>query len=100
MPSSPLKSAISLGHPAAGRVAKNRTPVQQKVGDYFVACMNTAAIDALGDKPVLPALRKIDGLTTRAALAQVGVGGLGLPDRDYYVKTDARSVTIREQYLA
>src|ERR1700748_1647039 len=32
--------------------AKNRTPVQQKVGDYFAACMNTAALDALGDKPV------------------------------------------------
>src|SRR6202453_1690139 len=32
--------------------AANRTPVQQKVGDYFAACMNTAAIDALRDKPV------------------------------------------------
>src|SRR5258707_5745660 len=32
--------------------AKNRTPVQQKVGDYFAACMNTSAIDALGLKPV------------------------------------------------
>src|SRR6202142_4123948 len=29
--------------------AANRTPVQQKVGDYFAACMNTSAIDALGD---------------------------------------------------
>ena len=26
--------------------AKNRTPVQQKIGDYFAACMDTAAIDA------------------------------------------------------
>jgi endothelin-converting enzyme/putative endopeptidase len=26
--------------------------------------------------------------------------GLGLPDRDYYVKTDARSAKIRRQYLA
>jgi len=34
--------------------ATNRTPVQQKVGDYFAACMNTAAIDALGLKPVQP----------------------------------------------
>ena len=32
--------------------AKNRTAVQQKVGDYFAACMDTAAIDALGVKPV------------------------------------------------
>jgi putative endopeptidase len=31
----------------------------------------------------------------------VGVfqGGLGLPDRDYYLKTDDKSKTIREQYL-
>lgn len=27
-------------------------------------------------------------------------GGLSLPDRDYYLKNDARSVTLRKQYLA
>ena len=36
--------------------AANRTPVQQKVGDYFAACMNTSAIDALGSKPGQPEL--------------------------------------------
>jgi putative endopeptidase len=46
--------------------AQNRTPVQQKVGDYFAACMNTSAIDALGDKPIEPALAEIDALKTRA----------------------------------
>jgi endothelin-converting enzyme/putative endopeptidase len=45
---------------------QNRTPVQQKVGDYFAACMNTSAIDALGDKPIEPALAAIDLLKTRA----------------------------------
>src|ERR1700761_4815145 len=100
--------------------AANRTPVQQKVGDYFASCMNTSAIDSLGDKPVLPELAKIDALKTRPELlaaltrlhhesagsfffgsgtdqdaidssviiAAVGAGGLGLPDRDYYLKTD------------
>ena len=48
--------------------AKNRTPVQQKVGDYFAACMNTAAIDALGLKPVQPELARIDALKTRPEL--------------------------------
>jgi putative endopeptidase len=48
--------------------AKNRTPVQQKVGDYFAACMNTAAIDALGYKPLQPALARIAALTTRPEL--------------------------------
>jgi len=33
-------------------------------------------------------------------IAEVSAGGLGLPDRDYYTKTDAKSKTIREQYLA
>jgi endothelin-converting enzyme/putative endopeptidase len=110
--------------------AKDRTPVQQKVGDYFAACMNTDAIDALGDKPVRAGLAEIDGLKTRANLitalkrlhhewagsyffgsgtdqdavdsstviVEVGAGGLGLPDRDYYTKTDDKSVKLRAQY--
>ena len=112
--------------------ATNRTPVQQKVGDYFAACMNTAAIDALGIKPAQPGLARIDGLKTRPELiaaisdlhhaypggfffgsstgqdaidssliiVELGAGGLGLPDRDYYLKTDAKSVKLREQYVA
>ena len=32
-------------------------------------------------------------------IAFANAGGLGLPDRDYYVKTDARSQQIRQQYL-
>jgi putative endopeptidase len=109
---------------------QNRTPVQQKVGDYFAACMNTAAIDAQGDKPVQDELAKIDGLKTRAdvlaallrlhhewagsfffgsgtdqdaadsstVIVALEAGGLGLPDRDYYTKTDDKSVKIRAQY--
>jgi endothelin-converting enzyme/putative endopeptidase len=112
--------------------ATNRTPVQQKVGDYFAACMNTSAIDAQGDSPVKPALHEIDDLQTRKDLVAaigtlqhtyagsfffragtgqdavdsstvivgIGAGGLGLPDRDYYLKTDPKSVKIREQYVA
>ncbi|HEY5381115.1 MAG TPA: M13 family metallopeptidase [Acidobacteriaceae bacterium] len=112
--------------------AAHRTPVQQKVGDYFGACMNTSAIDAAGIKPIQPALAQIDALKTREALIAalttlhhnepgsfffgsgteqdavnsslmivgLGAGGLGLPDRDYYLKTDARSVKLREQYIA
>jgi len=112
--------------------AKNRTPVQQKVGDYFAACQDTARIDALGDKPLLPAFKKIEGFKTREELiaglaafdnshmgtyffnsganqdeadsstmiVATGAGGLGLPDRDYYVKTDDKNAKIREQYVA
>jgi putative endopeptidase len=33
-------------------------------------------------------------------ILQTGQGGLSLPDRDYYLLTDERSVKIREQYVA
>src|SRR5262249_58351592 len=32
-------------------------------------------------------------------LAQAFQGGLGLPDRDYYTRSDDKSVKLREQYL-
>ena len=112
--------------------AANRTPVQQKVGDYFAACMDTAAIDARGLDPLKPLLGPIDNIKGRqelinqiavfnhtypgtyffevsteqdaldSSLIIVGTGaaGLGLPDRDYYLKTDDKSVTLRNQYVA
>jgi endothelin-converting enzyme/putative endopeptidase len=112
--------------------AKNRTPVQQKVGDYFAACINVPAIDARGLQPVIPMLAQINNLHSRqeldaaiatlhhddpgsfffdagvdqdaedssAEIAEVAAGGLGLPDRDYYLKTDAASVKLREQYVS
>ena len=110
----------------------SRTPVQQKVGDYFASCMNTDAIDAKGMKPIAPALAMIDALKTHKQVAdaialidqkyvgsfflnagvgqdgadasveevEVGAGGLGLPDRDYYIKTDKKTVDIRAAYVA
>jgi endothelin-converting enzyme/putative endopeptidase len=38
--------------------------------------------------------------TPTNVVAWVGASGLGLPDRDYYVKTEARFVEAREKYLA
>ena len=32
-------------------------------------------------------------------IANVGQGGLGLPDRDYYLEQDAKSVETRQKYL-
>ena len=110
--------------------AAHRTPVQQKVGDYFESCMNTDAIDAAGVAPLAPALARLQALTTREEMisaltplnhdtagsyffragtgqdavnsakiiVELGAGGLGLPDRDYYTKTDPHSLTIRNQY--
>jgi len=112
--------------------ATNRNPVQQKVGDYFAACMDTAAIDLRGLDPLKPSLARVDSLNDRPAIiaeiaalhhnlpgsyffgsgtgqdaidsstviVELGAGGLGLPDRDYYLKTDAKSVQIHDGYVA
>src|SRR5579871_691566 len=37
-----------------------RSPDEQKIGDYFKACMNTGAINAAGLKPIQPLLQQID----------------------------------------
>jgi endothelin-converting enzyme/putative endopeptidase len=34
------------------------------------------------------------------AIADIDQAGLGLPDRDYYLKTDARSAELRDKYVA
>jgi endothelin-converting enzyme/putative endopeptidase len=109
-----------------------RSTVDQKVGDYFAACMDTSAIEKVGMKPLLPALAEISSLTSTEQLAsllgklhrqtadgslafafgsaqdfanservigQVAAGGLGLPDRDYYFRADAKSVEQRQRYV-
>ena len=111
---------------------QERTPMQQKLGDYFQACMNEQAIEQRGAAPLTPYLALIDGLQSKqalpAALAQLHLksasdglffsfssnqdyanserviayassGGLSLPDRDYYLKQDAKSHQLRAQYL-
>ena len=41
-----------------------------------------------------------DFTDSNGVIAFLGAGGLGLPDRDYYTKTDDKSVEIRERYVA
>ena len=53
---------------AADAKAVNRTPVQQKIGDLFGACMDTTAIDRRGLTPVASTLAAIDNLPDRPAL--------------------------------
>jgi putative endopeptidase len=112
--------------------ANGRTPTQQKIGDYFGACMDEAAVEKLGADPLKAALAEIAAVKTKKDLATLlahehlttitsgllfnfgsdqdyadasqiiasaTAGGLGLPDRDYYTKTDAKSEEIRKKYL-
>ena len=41
-----------------------------------------------------------DARDATKVIAAVDAGGLGLPDRDYYVKADAKSVETRQHYVA
>ncbi len=119
--------------PAAARNANEnpRSANEQKIGDEYASCMDTAAVDKLGLAPLKPELDRIAALKTAAELpallahlhaigvnaffgvgsnqdfadsnaviAFYGAGGLGLPERDYYTRTDAKSVELRQQYVA
>jgi endothelin-converting enzyme/putative endopeptidase len=116
----------------AARPAPDRTPVQQKIGDYFASCMSEPEIEAVGVKPLEPLLQRIAALKSKRQLAAflarehptmsgngllfgfgsdqdfsdatkvitfASAGGLGMPDRDYYTKDDARSKDLREKYV-
>ncbi len=108
-----------------------RTPVEQKTGDFYTACMDEKAIDQQGVAPLQPDLKRIAALRDKPVIveeivrlhkvgvnalfefssgqdfkdstqviAQADQGGLGLPDRDYYLKTDPPSAETRKQYEA
>ena len=116
-----LLEATSAPNPA-------RSPNAQKIGDYYASCMDEKTIDALGIKPLQPELLRIEQLKAKKDLATVvasmiGEGtpfridseqdfkdssivtaavdqrGLGLPDRDYYLKEDPKSKDLRAAYV-
>lgn len=107
----------------------NRNAVTQKIGDYYASCTDEEAIEAKGMDPLKPGLDRIAKLGSKAEIADVAAamtddnvlfrfdsiqdyrdanqvvadadqGGLGLPDRDYYTKQDAKSQELRKEYLA
>ena len=50
---------------ASSKNDSNRKPVQQKIGDYWAACMNESGIESAGLKPLEPELARISGLKSR-----------------------------------
>ncbi|MBV1774243.1 M13 family metallopeptidase [Burkholderiaceae bacterium DAT-1] len=109
---------------------EGRTVSQQKIGDYFGACMDESGIEKRGlapaqsmldqvaglkDRQVLPALlatlhgRGVSGFfnfgseqdytNSDNVIAGVGAGGIGLPERDFYLKTDPKSKALRLKYI-
>jgi endothelin-converting enzyme/putative endopeptidase len=107
-----------------------RSAVEQKIGDYYFACMDEQTVNARGYDPIKPELAHINALADKAAvrdevprlhrvgndvffefgsetdskdsnhsIGAVHQGGLGLPDRDFYLNDDARAKQIRQAYV-
>jgi putative endopeptidase len=109
---------------------ENRRALDQKIGDAYASCMDTATINKKGLQPLKPELDRIAQMQNKAdvvaeivrlhrvgipvlflfgsrpdakdstrTIAALGQGGLSLPDREYYLKTDAKSVDIRQHFV-
>ena len=104
--------------------------IEQKISDYYKSYMDVETLNELGISPLLPGLTTLDQIETREQLiaafgrAQIdntasplaficadrsdadrhqlnlSVGGLGLPDRDYYLEDTEEFITVREEYVA
>jgi endothelin-converting enzyme/putative endopeptidase len=51
---------------AAGKDDAKRSPVRQKIGDYWAACRDERGIEAAGLSPLQPELERIAGLKSKA----------------------------------
>jgi putative endopeptidase len=101
---------------------------EQRIGDYYAAFMDEGAIEAAGLHPAQSDLDRIIAARSPGNIAaifgspgffsafvvgiapdlkdpnrysiSIGQGGLGLPDRDYYLKGDPKFGEFREKYRA
>ena len=55
----------------AYKPAPGRTPVQQKIGDYWYACMDEVGIEKSGLAPLQPELDRIRGMKDKSEIAGV-----------------------------
>ena len=114
---------------AAGASNAEPGSAMQKIGDFYASAMDTTAIEKNGIAPLQPELDRINAITdVKSLLPEVAnlsaitdaffglyIGqdsknsgkmavyvyqaGIGLPDRDYYFNTDARTLNIRKEYI-
>jgi endothelin-converting enzyme/putative endopeptidase len=113
----------------AAQPSPNRSAIEQKIGDYYAACMDEKGIDRKGAEPIKPTLDDVEALHSkeqladelaklelfavdgififyavpdakdaRVNIAHLDQGGLSLPDRGYYLKTDQRSIDLLKKY--
>jgi putative endopeptidase len=114
---------------AAKNADTDKSPNVRKVGTFYATCMDSAAIETQGAKPLAEELRRINDIKDLAGLQQeigrlhlmnvnvvfgegsvqdfkassqviliVAQGGLGLPDRDYYLRNDSAMMKVRAAY--
>ncbi len=126
----------------AASTSSNRTDYEQKIGDYWAACMDESGIEAAGTRDLKAGLERISQMQNKSQLADqvarlheaipgawdgndnqtdaallgfgqqqdfddatkvvasIDQGGLGLPNRDFYIKDDAKSKEILSAYEA
>ncbi len=107
----------------------SRTPNEQKIGDFYATCMDVSATDKtlaalqpefdsianLKSKDELPPLlahfqligvnaflgfgEQQDFKDATKQIAAIDQGGLGLPERDYYLRTGEDAEKTRQQYV-
>ena len=116
-----LDSVAAANNPAGS--------LEQKIGDFYAAGMDTVAVNKRGYEPIKPGLAKIEAISDPPSLlrlvaeeqkagnssligfyvgpddkqssvniVQLGQAGLGLPDRDYYFKSDPSTAGIQQAY--
>ena len=107
-----------------------RNAIDQKIGDFYSACMDEKSADAKGLDPIKPELDRIVAVKDKSALideiahlhiigpnplfnfysnsdfhnadqviAYIDQGGLSLPDRNYYIKDDAKMAEMRKHLV-
>ena len=126
-------NAVLRGILEAAAAGKGKQgPVESKLGAFWLACNDEAALDRAGITPIVPVLSQITAVKDEASLyrvvgklqgsffagggplfslfvepdakrpevyvAQLAQGGTGLPDRDFYLKTDAQSQALLAAY--
>lgn len=126
----------------AAAQTSRRSEYQQKIGDYWAACMDEPGLEQAGIRDLKPELDRINSMMSTTELAEqlahihmsfpgawdandnqsaaamfgfgqqqdyddaskvvaaIDQGGLGLPNRDFYLKDDDKSKEIREKYVA
>ena len=86
------KLGIAPLQPELGRIAALKATAQLPALLAHLHSIGVNAFFGMGSNP--------DYADANSVISFYGAGGLGLPERDYYTRTDSKSVEQRQQYVA